>query len=81
MSPPLSTFDGRQWPKAVRDFWILVGPKLRERPEAWPRVRLPPPFEEEVDAIGLAGPVEHDTQAPHVEGPHKQTDGESQREV
>eukprot|EP00971_Amphidinium_carterae_P209936 4164329-Amphidinium_carterae.1 len=23
--------------KAVRDFWILVGPKLRERPEAWPR--------------------------------------------
>eukprot|EP00971_Amphidinium_carterae_P026157 515809-Amphidinium_carterae.1 len=29
--------------KAVRNFWILVGPKLRERPEAWPRVRLPPP--------------------------------------
>eukprot|EP00971_Amphidinium_carterae_P237734 4719659-Amphidinium_carterae.1 len=23
---------------AVRNFWILVGPKLRERPEAWPRV-------------------------------------------
>eukprot|EP00971_Amphidinium_carterae_P320844 6377770-Amphidinium_carterae.1 len=34
--------------KAVRNFWILVGPKLRERPEAWPRVKLPPPAEEEI---------------------------------
>eukprot|EP00971_Amphidinium_carterae_P132409 2622600-Amphidinium_carterae.1 len=57
--------------KAVRNFWILVGPKLRERPEAWPRVKLPPPAEEEVVASGLAGPVVHDTQAPHVEGPHQ----------
>eukprot|EP00971_Amphidinium_carterae_P266479 5286219-Amphidinium_carterae.1 len=24
--------------KAVRHLWLLVGPKLRERPEAWPRV-------------------------------------------
>eukprot|EP00971_Amphidinium_carterae_P316555 6292638-Amphidinium_carterae.1 len=46
-------------------------PKLRERPEAWPRVKLPPPVEEEVDVIGLVGPVEHNTQAPHVEGPHR----------
>eukprot|EP00971_Amphidinium_carterae_P027167 535336-Amphidinium_carterae.2 len=27
--------------QAVWNFWFLVGPKLRERPEAWPRVRLP----------------------------------------
>eukprot|EP00971_Amphidinium_carterae_P033904 667426-Amphidinium_carterae.1 len=25
--------------QAVRLFWLLVGPKLRERPEAWPRAR------------------------------------------
>eukprot|EP00971_Amphidinium_carterae_P323438 6427684-Amphidinium_carterae.1 len=29
--------------KAVRNVWLLVGPKLRERPETWPRVRLPTP--------------------------------------
>eukprot|EP00971_Amphidinium_carterae_P054558 1074920-Amphidinium_carterae.1 len=23
--------------QAVRNFWLLVGPKLRDRPEAWPR--------------------------------------------
>eukprot|EP00971_Amphidinium_carterae_P074249 1467323-Amphidinium_carterae.1 len=57
--------------KAVRNFWILVGPKLRERPEAWPRVKLPPPTEEEIATPCLAVPAEHDTQAPHVEGPHK----------
>eukprot|EP00971_Amphidinium_carterae_P269704 5350363-Amphidinium_carterae.1 len=28
--------------KAVRNFWLLVGPKLR----AWPRVRLPTPVVE-----------------------------------
>eukprot|EP00971_Amphidinium_carterae_P155631 3086251-Amphidinium_carterae.1 len=28
---------------AVRHCWLLVGPKLRERPEVWPRVRLPTP--------------------------------------
>eukprot|EP00971_Amphidinium_carterae_P220941 4386540-Amphidinium_carterae.1 len=67
MSPPLSTFDGR-WEtvaKAVRNFWILVGPKLRERPEAWPRVKLPPPADEEIVVEGLAEPVAHDSQAPH----------------
>eukprot|EP00971_Amphidinium_carterae_P271336 5384403-Amphidinium_carterae.1 len=34
--------------KTVRDFWLLVGPKLRERPEAWPRIKLPKPVEEEI---------------------------------
>eukprot|EP00971_Amphidinium_carterae_P289910 5756530-Amphidinium_carterae.1 len=28
--------------QAVRHFWLLVGPKMRIRPEQWPRVRLPP---------------------------------------
>eukprot|EP00971_Amphidinium_carterae_P200340 3975736-Amphidinium_carterae.1 len=27
--------------KAVRHIWLQAGPKRRERPEAWPRVRLP----------------------------------------
>eukprot|EP00971_Amphidinium_carterae_P282495 5608307-Amphidinium_carterae.1 len=58
--------------KAVRNFWILVGPKLRERPEAWPRVKLPPPApQEEVVADGLAVPAAHDAQALHVEGPRR----------
>eukprot|EP00971_Amphidinium_carterae_P176771 3504983-Amphidinium_carterae.1 len=57
--------------KTVRDFWILVGPKLRDRPEAWPRVKLPPLVEEQIVVDGLAEPVAHDAQAPHVEGPHK----------
>eukprot|EP00971_Amphidinium_carterae_P177392 3518238-Amphidinium_carterae.1 len=43
------------------------GPKLRDRPEAWPRVRLPAPVEAEVEAPPLAGPGESLTQAPHVE--------------
>eukprot|EP00971_Amphidinium_carterae_P115973 2297372-Amphidinium_carterae.1 len=42
--------------KAVRDFWILVGPKLRDRPEAWPRIKLPQPVEEEIVVEGLAEP-------------------------
>eukprot|EP00971_Amphidinium_carterae_P188836 3748588-Amphidinium_carterae.2 len=57
--------------KAVRNVWLLVGPKLKERPEAWPRVRLPALAEEEVVAPLLAVPEEHNAQAPHVEGPHK----------
>eukprot|EP00971_Amphidinium_carterae_P344980 6485684-Amphidinium_carterae.2 len=30
--------------------WLLVGPKLRNRPEQWPRVRLPAP-EPEPDVV------------------------------
>eukprot|EP00971_Amphidinium_carterae_P307160 6104268-Amphidinium_carterae.6 len=26
--------------QVVRDLWLLVGPRLRGRPENWPRVRL-----------------------------------------
>eukprot|EP00971_Amphidinium_carterae_P018559 366203-Amphidinium_carterae.1 len=33
--------------KAVRHFWLMVGPKLRERPEAWPRMRLHAPAAED----------------------------------
>eukprot|EP00971_Amphidinium_carterae_P265264 5261970-Amphidinium_carterae.1 len=57
--------------KAVRNFWLLVAPKLRDRPEAWPRVRLPAPVVEEIAAPLLAVPEEHNSQAPHVEGPHR----------
>eukprot|EP00971_Amphidinium_carterae_P080438 1591696-Amphidinium_carterae.2 len=31
--------------QAVRHFLFFVGPKLRTRPENWPRVRLPAPVE------------------------------------
>eukprot|EP00971_Amphidinium_carterae_P304748 6055968-Amphidinium_carterae.1 len=31
----------------------------------------PPPIEDEVVATCLDGPVEHISQAPHVEGPHR----------
>eukprot|EP00971_Amphidinium_carterae_P199119 3951691-Amphidinium_carterae.1 len=47
----------------------MVGPKLRDRPEAWPRARLPAPTAVEVPP--LAGPGEPLPQAPHVEGPHR----------
>eukprot|EP00971_Amphidinium_carterae_P029605 582314-Amphidinium_carterae.2 len=57
--------------QAVRTFWLMVGPKLRDRPEAWPRVRLPAPAEAEVEVPPLAGPGEPLPQAPHVEGPHR----------
>eukprot|EP00971_Amphidinium_carterae_P090959 1800283-Amphidinium_carterae.1 len=57
--------------KPVRNFWLLVGPKLRERPEAWPRVRLPGPAVEEVVVPPLAEPGVPQPQAPHVEGPHR----------
>eukprot|EP00971_Amphidinium_carterae_P049209 969890-Amphidinium_carterae.1 len=49
----------------------MVGPKLRNRPEAWPRVRLPAAAEAEVEVRPLAGPGEPLPQAPHVEGPHR----------
>eukprot|EP00971_Amphidinium_carterae_P121996 2415783-Amphidinium_carterae.1 len=51
--------------KAVRDFWLLVAPKLRDRPEAWPRIKLPKPVDEEAVTEGLAEPVSQDAQAPH----------------
>eukprot|EP00971_Amphidinium_carterae_P026183 516378-Amphidinium_carterae.4 len=38
--------DWKQWStvcQAVRNFWLLMGPKLRSRAEQWPRVRLPAP--------------------------------------
>eukprot|EP00971_Amphidinium_carterae_P025055 494623-Amphidinium_carterae.1 len=67
---------GLGWPTAeylrcVRNFRLLVGPKLRERPEAWPRVRLPAPAKEDVEVPPLAEPGEHQQQTPHVEGPHR----------
>eukprot|EP00971_Amphidinium_carterae_P180373 3577577-Amphidinium_carterae.1 len=49
----------------------VVGPKLRERPEAWPRVRLPAPTEVDVEELPLAAPGEYHPQAPHVEGAHR----------
>eukprot|EP00971_Amphidinium_carterae_P334758 6470212-Amphidinium_carterae.1 len=49
----------------------MVGPKLRERPEAWPRVRLPAPTEAGAETPPLAGLGGPQPQAPHVEGPHK----------
>eukprot|EP00971_Amphidinium_carterae_P027729 546630-Amphidinium_carterae.1 len=48
----------------------MVAPKLRIRPEAWPRVRLPQ-AEAEAEAPRLAGPGEPLPQATHVEGPHR----------
>eukprot|EP00971_Amphidinium_carterae_P279935 5557128-Amphidinium_carterae.1 len=48
----------KQWStvcQAVRNFWLLVGPKLRIRPEQWPRVRLP--VEPELAVVGSEGPV------------------------
>eukprot|EP00971_Amphidinium_carterae_P216681 4301513-Amphidinium_carterae.1 len=57
--------------KAVRNFWFMVGPKLRERPEAWPRVHLPVPADEAVVVSPLAGPGEPQPQAPRIEGPHR----------
>eukprot|EP00971_Amphidinium_carterae_P081994 1622269-Amphidinium_carterae.1 len=54
--------------KAVRHFWLLVGPKLRERLEAWPRVWLPT-LEVEPD-IPLELLVDMLPQAPHEVGPH-----------
>eukprot|EP00971_Amphidinium_carterae_P079319 1569287-Amphidinium_carterae.1 len=56
--------------QAVRNFWLMVAPKLRIRPEAWPRIRLPQ-AETEVAMPPLAGPGEPLPQAPHVEGPHR----------
>eukprot|EP00971_Amphidinium_carterae_P036107 709612-Amphidinium_carterae.1 len=52
-----------------RHFWVVVGPKLRERPEAWPRVRLPT-REVEVD-IPQEFPVDMLPRSPHKVGPRK----------
>eukprot|EP00971_Amphidinium_carterae_P161713 3205780-Amphidinium_carterae.1 len=40
-------------------------------PAPGPRIKLPKPVEEEIVVEGLAEPVAHDAQAPHVEGPHR----------
>eukprot|EP00971_Amphidinium_carterae_P123422 2444259-Amphidinium_carterae.1 len=60
----------RMWPQteAVRNFWLLVGPKLRNRPEQWPRVRLPAP-EPEPEVVESERPVRFPAE-PFVCGPH-----------
>eukprot|EP00971_Amphidinium_carterae_P123304 2441555-Amphidinium_carterae.1 len=55
--------------QAVRHVWLLVGHKLRERPEAWSHVRLLAPAVEE--ALPQVLPAEPLPQAPHKVGPHK----------
>eukprot|EP00971_Amphidinium_carterae_P191227 3794854-Amphidinium_carterae.1 len=55
--------------EAVRVFWLLVGPKLRDRPEAWPHAWLPAPAKDAEAPQAL--PVEPRPQAPLVEGPHR----------
>eukprot|EP00971_Amphidinium_carterae_P191711 3804035-Amphidinium_carterae.3 len=59
----------QQVAKMVRHFWLLVGPKLRERLEAWPCVRLPTP-EVEPD-IPQELPVEMFPWAPQEVGPQE----------
>eukprot|EP00971_Amphidinium_carterae_P163633 3244444-Amphidinium_carterae.4 len=54
---------------AVRNFWVLVGPKLRERLGAWPCVRLPTPVIEPDPPVEL--PAEVLPRAPHEVGPHE----------
>eukprot|EP00971_Amphidinium_carterae_P307216 6105594-Amphidinium_carterae.1 len=66
-SPPVTKW--KPWgpvSQAVRNLWLLVGPKLRIRLEQWPRVRHPAP-EAEPD---LVVPVELTTllAAPFVVG-------------
>eukprot|EP00971_Amphidinium_carterae_P123045 2436209-Amphidinium_carterae.1 len=55
--------------KAVRVFWFLVAPKLKDRPEACPRTRLPAPAEDAETTQALR--VVPRQQAPRVEGPHR----------
>eukprot|EP00971_Amphidinium_carterae_P198367 3937000-Amphidinium_carterae.1 len=58
--------------QAVRNFWLLVGPKMRIRSEQWPRVRLPAPegpelVPEVVETVATAAlPA-----APFGVGPHQ----------
>eukprot|EP00971_Amphidinium_carterae_P241082 4786383-Amphidinium_carterae.1 len=62
----------KQWStvcQAVRNFWLTVGPKLRARPEHWPKVRLPAP-EPEPEVVEMAKKVEFPA-APFVIGPHQ----------
>eukprot|EP00971_Amphidinium_carterae_P311687 6195101-Amphidinium_carterae.3 len=42
--------------QAVRNFWLLVSPTLRNRPEQWPTVRLPAP-EPEPEVVEFERPV------------------------
>eukprot|EP00971_Amphidinium_carterae_P223403 4432608-Amphidinium_carterae.1 len=62
----------KQWStvcQAVHNFWIIVGPKLRVRPEQWPRVRLPAPELEPVVVESAEKAVF--PAAPCVMGPHQ----------
>eukprot|EP00971_Amphidinium_carterae_P295820 5875040-Amphidinium_carterae.1 len=52
----------------VFHFWRLVGPQLRERPEAEPRVRLPREPAENVPEVPVRGMVY--PEAPFRLGPH-----------
>eukprot|EP00971_Amphidinium_carterae_P309263 6145734-Amphidinium_carterae.1 len=60
--------DGGQGCSKLLDFGRT---KAQRTSGSWPRVKLPPPLQEEIVATYLAGPVEHISQAPHVEGPHR----------
>eukprot|EP00971_Amphidinium_carterae_P073946 1462201-Amphidinium_carterae.1 len=55
--------------QAVHNFGILVGPKLRVRPEQWPRVRLPAP-KPEPEVLGTERPAVFPAE-PFVCGPHQ----------
>eukprot|EP00971_Amphidinium_carterae_P299105 5942096-Amphidinium_carterae.1 len=54
--------------QAVRNFWLLVSPKLRNRPEQWPRVRLTAP-EPVPEVVESERPVLFPAK-PFVSGPH-----------
>eukprot|EP00971_Amphidinium_carterae_P036472 717097-Amphidinium_carterae.1 len=53
----------------VRNVWLLVGPKLRLRPEQRPRVRLPAPTPEPVEVVAVE--ETNLPAAPFVVGPHQ----------
>eukprot|EP00971_Amphidinium_carterae_P212255 4212451-Amphidinium_carterae.1 len=55
--------------QAVRNFWLLVGPKLRVRLEQWPRVRLPAQEPEPMEAESAKKTVF--PAAPFVMVPHQ----------
>eukprot|EP00971_Amphidinium_carterae_P028195 555248-Amphidinium_carterae.1 len=54
--------------QAVRNIWLLVGPKLRNRPEQWPRIRLPAP-ELEPEVVESERPVRFPAEL-FICGPH-----------
>eukprot|EP00971_Amphidinium_carterae_P327128 6458302-Amphidinium_carterae.2 len=62
----------KQWStvcQAVQNLWLFVGPKLRIRPEPWPRVRLLAP-EPEPEVVASAKKAVFPA-APFVIGPHQ----------